>query len=177
MESLLYESRTLAITVCIVLAALWRYWDGRGGAFFIESLRWKTRYRNLVAGVLALCCAYLGIGLTYWIIPLAGLACLNIIVGRTRWEDLSYNSIRFGLGTALTVGPLIVFQISSGFVTAGAIAYLFSGFAVGAVQHYWTQWSKMPVWIMRFHLSDLFQGAVLIGGLSFIGVANIPLLN
>ena len=151
-------------------ASVWRYWDARGGDFFIPSLRWKTRYRNAVCLLVALYCAYFT-GLPLILVPIiAVLACANIIVGRTKWEDMVYNGFRFFIGTAVTAAPVIVYLAYHESGPVGAIIYAVSGWLMGPAAYFWTQYDK-PAWLEKMHLVDLFQGALIIGGLSYIGMS------
>lgn len=164
----------IEILLGVSAAAIWRYWDGRGGDFFIPALRLKTRYRNIVCVLIALYCAFIS-GIYTPLVPVvAFLASANIIIGRTRWEDMAYNGFRFFVGTTITAAPVVGYLVYYGQDPIGALIYAISGWLMGPAAYYWTQRDK-PLWLEKTHLVDLFQGALLIGGLCYISVTSIVL--
>lgn len=139
--------------ILTVLAAAWRYADGRGKP-------WReTALRNAAGIVIALGCGWVGVG-GWFGLACGGLAALTLIAGYTKWESW-LSLVRYG-GPTLVVATVAYFGGAS---AAGAAVYAVGGFFVGTIyviQHRYIPWKYSTV------LSEISAGAIIIGGVSWI---------
>lgn len=87
----------IAATFLTVLAAAWRFLDGRGWGG-------RTTYRNLAGLAIALGCAYVGMGLTWQAGVCALLAWAALVLGYTNWPSW-WSVARYG-GPACAIAAL-----------------------------------------------------------------------
>ena len=105
----------LTVQICAVLfGALWRFWDGLD--------RSQSRLPAALRGVIFFAAALAVCKLTGKTWPLAvymaGFATLNIVVGHTKWDDWTWQALRFSTFGALTVLPLDDFAHTVYYVAA-----------------------------------------------------------
>ena len=142
-------------SLLIAAAGAWRYFDGTSGRIF--NVHIPTAIRNTVFVILALAGAYWSLGLNWWVLWLAAFASLNIIMGHTKWEDMLWQSARFGLGTVVTAGPYFAWTLYTGAVDWMSLAYGLSGVLIGPVYKLLEEkWARIPT------------GAIIIGGLCLL---------
>jgi hypothetical protein len=145
--------------ILTIIAAAWRYADGRG-------IPTKTALRNVAGIVVALMCGWVGVG--GWLgLACGGLAALTLIAGYTKWESWEVSLPRYG-------GPTMLIAIVASFGGADlvpSVAYGLSGFMVAIVSV--TTHNLLPgQWDFArdnaTKISEVVAGATIIGGIAWL---------
>lgn len=91
----------MLIVSAILAGSTWRFIDGLSR----DTTGIPTGIRNAVTIALCLGAAW-GAGLGWWSLWIGGWAAASIVIGATRWNDPTWQAIRFGGLASLAVLPL-----------------------------------------------------------------------
>jgi len=146
--------------VLAILAAAWRFCDGRG-------IPPKTTVRNAVGLAIALGCAYVGawdhfpgVGRMVALAGCAILAWASLVVGFTKWESW-WSVVRYG-GPACAIAGLAYLGTGNAEISAlYALAGCFVGFLYVVLHRY------LP---FRYSTAvcEVAAGGIIVGGLAWI---------
>lgn len=135
-----------------LIAAGWRYLDGRG----IPQL---TAARNVIGIALALICAFVGLGMTWQAGIAGGLAALTLIAGFTDWPSL-WSLARYG---GPTCAIAVVGYLGGGPGLSCAL-YAAAGVLVGVV---YVALHRLG-WGLATAASEVIAGGAIVGGLAWL---------
>lgn len=142
----------------MLLGAVWRFVDGLSG----ETSGIPTSVRNVVTIGLCLGSAWWSLGSEWAAMWTGGCAALSIIIGCTKWEDWTWQAIRFGGMAAIAVVPLGLGWWCLVYIAPCALAGM-SYPALGRVDRYLPRWWLFDGWEAY---ARLLLGAAIVGGLA-----------
>jgi len=142
--------------ILTVLAAAWRFADGRGWGG-------RTTVRNAVGLAIALSCAYVGLGLTWQAGVCAVLAWVSMIAGYTDWP-------RWEVSVARYAGPTAAIALLASTVAppAPCVLYAAGGVVVAGI---YVLLHRTRDFGWNTAVCEVAAGAVIVGGLSWLSIA------